>query len=83
MCNCQCTDKNTKTNPNHLNFTKNALHVCSDRNLYVGGLEKSLLKDVASFELWLLLSFLLLNSFYFMGTLLCLEVILMCFLTPR
>ena len=83
MCSCQCPDSFLKTIPDHLHFTKNALHVCNDRNLCVGGLKKSLLKDAASFVLRLLLSLLLFNSFYFMGTLLCLEVIVMCFLTPQ
>lgn len=47
MCSCQCTDSFLKTIPDHLHFTKNALHVCNDRNLCVGGLKKALLKDAA------------------------------------
>lgn len=83
MCICQCTDCFLKTNPDHHHFIKNGLHICHDRNLHVGGLKKYPPKDAASFILWLLLSSLLLGSFYLKETLLCLEVILMCFLTPQ
>lgn len=40
MCSCQGTDTFLKAIPDHLHFTKNAFHVCDDRNLCVGGLKK-------------------------------------------
>lgn len=48
MCSCQCADNIFLKILYHLLFKENALQFCNDRNLCVGGLQKSLLKGLAA-----------------------------------